>query len=122
MTQRSLVEYSEDAGSKIRQYSDYRLGAGQLFAAVRDFIPHCSDRLWFPSNTLSYGYWGQNGRDVELITHLHLVPSFRRLGTVILPPRHQTLTVCVMTPCNSVPHSVAQANTFLRISVDHPLN
>ena len=32
MTQGSLAEYSEDAGSKIRQYGDYRLGAGQLLA------------------------------------------------------------------------------------------
>jgi hypothetical protein len=99
-----------------------RLGAGQLLAAVRDFMPHCSDRLWYPSNILSYGYWDQNGRGVEFITHLQLVPSFRRREAVILLPRHQTLTVCVMTPCNSVPYPAAEASTFLRISADHPLN
>jgi len=98
------------------------LGAGQLLAGVRDFIPHCTDRLWHPSNILSYGYWDQNGRGVKLITHLHLVPSFRRRGAVILLPRHQTLTVCEITPCNSVPYRVAEASTFLRISADHPLN
>jgi len=69
-----------------------RLGFGSRQGIGFFSLPPRPDRLWGPPNLLSNGYWGllsqtENGRDVKLILHLHLMPTLKTRGAI--PPLRQ---------------------------------
>ena len=75
-----------EAVMKQRSHKTY----GTHYKVLKFSFPKRPDRLWGPFSLLFNGYWisllGLQRPAVKLSTHLHLVPSLRMSGAILLLP------------------------------------
>jgi hypothetical protein len=85
------------------RYSDGLDGGSSIPGRGKVFFssPKRPDRLWGPLSLLSNGYWGlfflgQNGRVVNLTTHLHLSAEVKKGGAIPPLPPYVFIAYCLI--------------------------